>query len=99
MNATILALLSLSVLAHAAQPAFPGPTEREHWTAAWISHPTAPLREPGVFHFRKVMPLTAAPSHFIVQVSADNHFVLYVNGVRIGDGPAKSDLSLALRNL
>lgn len=93
MNATILALLSLSVLAHAAQPAFPGPTEREHWTAAWISHPTAPLREPGVFHFRKVMPLTAAPSHFIVQVSADNHFVLYVNGVRIGDGPAKSDLS------
>ncbi|MGC2400114.1 MAG: alpha-L-rhamnosidase C-terminal domain-containing protein [Acidobacteriaceae bacterium] len=71
-------------------PSHAGP--HEHWTAEWISHPTAPLREPGVFHFRKILHLEAAPAHFLVEVSADNHFLLYVNGRRIGEGPAKGDL-------
>src|ERR1700761_357136 len=65
---------------------------REYWSAAWISHPTAPLREPGVFHFRKILKLAAKPDHYLVEVSADNHFLLYVNGHRIGEGPAKGDL-------
>ena len=29
---------------------------------------------------------------FPVEVSGDNHFLLYVNGLRIGEGPAKGDL-------
>lgn len=33
------------------------------------------------------------PAHFIVHVSADNRFILFVNGARIGDGPARSDLA------
>jgi alpha-L-rhamnosidase len=65
---------------------------REHWTAEWISHPTAPPRERGVFHFRKIIHLDGKPAHFPVEVSADNHFLLYVNGLRIGEGPAKGDL-------
>jgi len=65
---------------------------REHWTAEWISHPTAPLREPAVFHFRKILHLDAIPTHYVVEVSADNHFQLYVNDQRIGEGPAKGDL-------
>ena len=68
------------------------PAPREHWTAEWISHPTAPLREPRVFHFRKIIHLDAKPSQFPVEVSGDNHFLLYVNGMRIGEGPAKGDL-------
>lgn len=67
-------------------------TPRNKWTAQWISHPTAPLREPGVFHFRKVMQLSKQPAHFVVHVSADNRFKLYVNGSRIGEGPARGDL-------
>ena len=28
------------------------------WTASWISHPTAELREPGVFHFRRTLSIS-----------------------------------------
>ena len=45
-----------------------------------------------MFHFRKIIHLDASPAHFPVEVSADNHFLLYVNGVRIGEGPSKGDL-------
>src|SRR5271165_604409 len=69
------------------------PAEREKWTAEWISHPTAPSKEPGVFHFRKTIHLAAKPDKFIVHVSADNRFILYVNGKRMGEGPARGDLA------
>lgn len=65
---------------------------RTKWTAQWISHPTAPLREPGVFHFRKVLQLSKQPARFLVHVSADNRFQLFVNGKRVGEGPARGDL-------
>jgi alpha-L-rhamnosidase len=65
---------------------------RSHkWSATWISHPTAPLHEPIVLHFRKNFEIGDRPSTFPVLVSADNRFVLYLNGQRIGDGPARSD--------
>jgi alpha-L-rhamnosidase len=82
---TVLFLLLAWQTDRAAEP-------REHWTAAWIAHPTAPLREPGVYHFRKIIHLDAKPANFLVEVSADNHFQLYVNGIRVGEGPAKGDL-------
>jgi alpha-L-rhamnosidase len=68
------------------------PPQRLQWTASWIAHPTAPLREPGVFHFRKVFELQTLPQRFVVQVSADNRFILFVNGHRVGEGPARGDL-------
>jgi alpha-L-rhamnosidase len=63
------------------------------WTAAWITHPTAPLREPLVLHFRRTLDLPSVPGAYIVRVSADNRFILYVNGKRVGDGPARGDLT------
>lgn len=66
---------------------------RPQWHAQWISHPTAPLREPITLHFKKTLELSAVPAHFPVHVSADNRFVLYVNGQRVGDGPARGDLT------
>jgi alpha-L-rhamnosidase len=63
------------------------------WHAAWVTHPTAPLREPIVLHFRHTLDLPSAPSSYIVRVSADNRFVLFVNGKRVGDGPARGDLA------
>jgi hypothetical protein len=65
---------------------------RQHWSAIWISHPKAPLREPIVLHFRKSIDLPVAPRHYVVHVSADRRFLFYVNGQRIGAGPAASDL-------
>jgi alpha-L-rhamnosidase len=62
------------------------------WHAGWITHPTAPLREPIVLHFRRSLTLAAVPASYPVRVSADNRFILYVNGARVGDGPARGDL-------
>jgi alpha-L-rhamnosidase len=62
------------------------------WKAQWIACPDAPQRDAGVFHFRKVFELADLPKEFVVHVSADNRFILFVNGVRVGEGPASSDL-------
>jgi hypothetical protein len=37
------------------------------------------------------MTLRARAESFVVHVSADNRFVLFVNGERVGDGPARGD--------
>jgi alpha-L-rhamnosidase len=62
------------------------------WTASWLACPGAPRRDPGVFRFRKVLTLREAPDRFVVHVSADQRFVLYVNGQRAGIGPSRGDL-------
>ncbi len=68
------------------------PVHRE-WKAAWVTHPTAPLREPIVLHFRRTLDLASVPGSYAVRVSADNRFILFVNGQRVGDGPARGDLA------
>ena len=87
------AIIFACLLAFAAFPRQAAAQQPSHeWTASWISHPTAPLREPGVAHFRKLLELNTRPTRFLVHVTADNRFVLFVNGHRVGDGPARSDL-------
>jgi alpha-L-rhamnosidase len=90
----ILAVLFLAFMPCVlhAQNDQPDPPHRD-WKAAWITHPTAPLREPIVLHFRRTLTLAAVPATYIVRVSADNRFILYVNGKRVGDGPARGDLT------
>lgn len=63
------------------------------WQARWIGHPTASGSQFGVFHFRKTIELEAAPGKFIVHVSGDNRYRLFVNGKSVGTGPARSDLA------
>jgi hypothetical protein len=86
----VLALASLSM--YSQSQVQPDPPHRD-WKASWITHPTAPLREPVVLHFRHTLQLAAVPPTYLVRVSADNRFVLYVNGHRVGDGPARGDLT------
>ncbi len=62
------------------------------WPSEWITCPGAGARSPGVYHFRKRLELREAPVHFTLHVSADNRFVLFVNGARVGDGPSRGDL-------
>jgi hypothetical protein len=93
----MLAVLALAAATAKAQnnslpgPSNPDPSHRE-WRASWVTHPTAPLREPLVLHFRRTLALDAPPASYPVRVSADNRFILYVNGQRVGDGPARGDL-------
>ena len=62
------------------------------WKASWITSPDAPRKEECVLRFRKQITLDSAPSHYIVHVSADNQFLLEVNGKLVGSGPSHSDL-------
>ena len=65
---------------------------REGPPASWITHPDVTGKEYGVYHFRKAFELQAAPESLNVQVSADNRYRLYVNGVSIVAGPQRSDV-------
>lgn len=87
------ALLAAAALAAAPAAQHPNPNlAREAWPSQWITCPGAEPRGPGVYHFRKRVFLQAKPGHYVVHVSADNRFILFVNGVRVGDGPSRGDL-------
>ena len=47
----------------------------------------------GVYHFRKVVDLAERPQRFVVHVTADNRYQLWVNGERVVWGPARGDLN------
>src|ERR1700730_8107791 len=84
--------LALFVLGLTALPAETSADFR-HWTASWIVCPDGPVRDAGVFHFRKRLTLERVPTHFTVHVSGDSQFLLYVNQQRVGSGPARGDLA------
>ncbi|RPH99371.1 MAG: alpha-L-rhamnosidase [Calditrichaeota bacterium] len=65
---------------------------QERWQAWWISHPTADPVDFGVYHYRKTITLEQVPSSFIVHVSADNRYRLYVNRQSVSTGPSRWDL-------
>jgi hypothetical protein len=62
------------------------------WDAYWISVPKEPLHDFGVYQFRKSFTLDTKPSSFIVHVSADNRYKLFVNGKFVSLGPARGDI-------
>jgi alpha-L-rhamnosidase len=61
------------------------------WNAYWINAKNETGRDYGVFYFRKSIDLAAKPTSFIVNVSADNRYKLYVNGTLVSVGPARGD--------
>ncbi|WP_170831138.1 family 78 glycoside hydrolase catalytic domain [Arachidicoccus rhizosphaerae] len=65
------------------------------WPGHWIhmNEQQADPRAYGVYHFRKAVNLATLPSHYIIHVSADNRYRLYINGHWIGDGPARGNLT------
>jgi hypothetical protein len=64
----------------------------KHWKAQWIAHPSESLLDYGVFHFRKEFELQEKPKEFIIHISADNRYRLFVNGKAVCFGPARADL-------
>ena len=55
---------------------------RIYWPAKWIVHPTAPAKQYGVFHFRKVIDLPQTPTRFVVHISAVIRAKLLLQGGR-----------------
>lgn len=64
-----------------------------HWKAQWITDPIESILDYGVFHFRKNFELETVPGEFIVHISADNRYRLFVNGEPVCFGPARGDLA------
>ena len=63
------------------------------WPASWITYVACnAIPCVGTFHFRKEVVLDEVPERFIVHVSADNHYRLFVNGRTVGHGPVRGNL-------
>jgi len=86
-----LAAAVFCAAAHAA-PAVNEKLLKGFWKAQWI---TAPGAEPfgyGVYHFRKNVRLDTKPARYVVHISGDNRYRLFVNGASVSAGPAQGDL-------
>lgn len=85
-------LLLLAAGAFAQTPAVNPELLRTYWQAQWVSHPAVSQYTYGVFHFRKSIDLAQKPGSYVIHVSADNRYRLFVNGQAVCSGPARSDL-------
>ncbi|MBR1595594.1 MAG: alpha-L-rhamnosidase [Phocaeicola sp.] len=65
----------------------------QKWQASWIACPDVSPYDYGVYHFRKTFRLGSVPSSFIINVSADNRYRLFVNGEPVCYGPARGDIN------
>jgi alpha-L-rhamnosidase len=77
-GATLVVLAAMGTTAVAAPPAS---------SDGWITHPEA-ASTPVVLQFRRELNLPRVPRSLPVTVTADNRFVLYVNGTRVASGPS-----------
>lgn len=60
----------------------------------WITQANLPAAaNPVVLHFRRTVDLAVQPRRYPVRVSADNRFILYVNGRRVAAGPSTGDVA------
>ena len=65
---------------------------KNRWDAHWIAHPSASPTGYGIYHFRKEIEMDNVPEKFIIHVSADNRYRLYVNRRSVSIGPSRWDL-------
>jgi len=82
---TLMLSLALSVSALAQD------LQSQAWPAKWISVPGASELDYGVYYFRKDVILAAVPTRYLVHVTGDNRYKLYVNETLVSMGPAKGD--------
>jgi alpha-L-rhamnosidase len=90
---TILLILALRLSTASpvcAQSASIPPLQRP-WNAQWIGAQGDNGKIYGVYYFRKNIDLAVKPAKFIVHLSADNRYKLYVNGTLVSLGPARGD--------
>jgi alpha-L-rhamnosidase len=91
--AFVIAATYLSTIPVSAQQIDPG-LLKSPWRAYWITCPASDitLEDYAVFKFRKTIELSQKPSGFVIHVSADNRYKLFVNGRQVSQGPARGDL-------
>ncbi len=89
---TSLFILFIGLFAQTA-PVAPGLIEKK-WDAQWVTNVTGKYNPSfaGVLLFRETFTLDELPDEFIIHASADNRYQLFVNGKRVGNGPARSEI-------
>lgn len=87
----LFALLCLVILSPAKAQNINPALLSQKWKANWIFLPNEPDKTYGIYHFRKSFDLPTKPAKFVVHVSADNRYKLYVNGKLVSLGPARGD--------
>ena len=63
------------------------------WDALWIGCPDVSAYDYGVYHFRKTITLEQSPASFVINISADNRYRLFVNGQAVCSGPSRGDIA------
>lgn len=88
---SVMLVLVCVVLAKSTTAQTQNPTFNRPWNSSWIAAPYDNGKDYGVYYFRKNIDLATKPAGFVVHVSADNRYKLYVNGKLISLGPARGD--------
>ncbi len=63
---------------------------KQRWPAQWIS-PKESSGQYGVYHFRKNFSITKKPNRFVIHLTGDNRYRLFVNGNYVTEGPQNND--------
>lgn len=88
----ILTAFLMCVVAHSFSQSVNPELMKSRWKAIWITVPDEPAKQYGVYMFRKNFDLATKPSSFVVNVSGDNRYKLYVNNNLVSLGPARGDM-------
>lgn len=72
-------------------PEAPFSLTTESWNARWISVPDTDPHGYGVYYFRKDLEMASVPGKYVVLVTGDNRYKLYVNEELVSLGPARGD--------
>ena len=60
--------------------------------ARWVNVPNTEAKDAGLYLFRKKINLESVPSDFIIHISADNKYKLFVNEKLVSVGPSWGDI-------
>ncbi|MEI6049721.1 MAG: alpha-L-rhamnosidase C-terminal domain-containing protein [Bacteroidota bacterium] len=88
----ILIFSSISIYSQIPDPSLPAELINNPWSGKWIAVAGEPAKDYGVYHFRKKILLEEKPDTFLVHVSGDNRYKLFVNGKLVCLGPARGDV-------
>ncbi len=88
----LLSILSFSLLAQELN--YPNVRyQPEPWRGHWVTHPGISQGEAVLLHYRRTIDLTEVPGAFIISITADNNYTLYVNERLVCFGPQLGDIT------
>ncbi len=89
----LLLALSFTYTLYAQEPNVPDVHYKpEKWNGVWITNASASSADYSVVLFRKKLTLAAKPVHYIINITADNRYKLYINNQYVGMGPQGGDI-------